>query len=86
MTNQKQHLPEKCLANRWSISARTLQRWRWLGLGPPYMKIGGRVRYSIKDIEDFEEQKFRVDPNDAHKPSKKDLLTTNETNYDSRQN
>lgn len=44
------------LARRWKLSQRTLERWRWLGEGPPYVKIGGRVLYSIEDIEAFEER------------------------------
>ena len=42
------------LAERWTISHRTLERWRWAGEGPAYMKIGGRVVYRIADIEAFE--------------------------------
>lgn len=42
------------LARRWRISPRTLERWRWLRKGPPYMRIGGAVRYQIEDVEAFE--------------------------------
>lgn len=48
------HLNQKGLAERWCISPRTLERWRWLGEGPAYLKIGGRVVYRLKDIEAFE--------------------------------
>ena len=47
-------LNQKELAERWTISHRTLERWRWAGEGPAYMKIGGRVVYGIADIEAFE--------------------------------
>ena len=47
-------LNQKELAERWTISHRTLERWRWAGEGPAYMKIGGRVVYRIADIEAFE--------------------------------
>jgi len=43
------------LARRWKISPRTLERWRWLGEGPRYLKLGGRVLYRVEDIEDFEQ-------------------------------
>jgi predicted site-specific integrase-resolvase len=43
-------LNQKELADRWTISHRTLERWRWAGEGPVYMKIGGRVVYRIADI------------------------------------
>ena len=48
------NLNQKELAERWTISHRTLERWRWAGEGPAYMKIGGRVVYRIADIEAFE--------------------------------
>ncbi len=47
-------LNQKELADRWTISHRTLERWRWAGEGPAYMKIGGRVVYRIADVEAFE--------------------------------
>jgi hypothetical protein len=37
------HLGQADLVERWGVSPRTLERWRWLGFGPRYMKIGGRV-------------------------------------------
>jgi len=42
------------LAARWKISPRTLERWRWIGDGPRFLKIGGRVIYRIEDVEAFE--------------------------------
>lgn len=46
------------LAKRWGISHKTLEKWRWLGVGPRYLKIGTRIRYSITDIELFEASNF----------------------------
>ena len=42
------------LAKRWRISPRTLERWRWLGTGPTYIKVGGRVVYALTDTEAYE--------------------------------
>lgn len=42
------------LAERWSLSPRTLEQWRWRGVGPRYLKLGGRVVYRLEDIEAFE--------------------------------
>lgn len=42
------------LARRWSLSHRTLERWRWEGRGPQYLKIGGRIVYRLADIEAYE--------------------------------
>ncbi|MFN3624674.1 helix-turn-helix domain-containing protein [Elioraea sp.] len=51
------HLTQIELAQRWRISPRTLERWRWLGQGPRYLKIGGRVVYRLEDVEAFEDEK-----------------------------
>ena len=38
-----QHLTQADLARRWRMSERTLEAWRPLNMGPPYLKIVGRV-------------------------------------------
>ena len=52
-------LTQKDLARRWTISPRTLERWRWVGDGPAYMKIGGRVVYRLEDILAYEREQLR---------------------------
>lgn len=47
------------LSRRWNISPRTLERWRWLGSGPRYLKLGGRIRYRIEDILAYEAEHMR---------------------------
>jgi predicted DNA-binding transcriptional regulator AlpA len=54
-----QHIGEKALALRLGMSARTLQRWRWKGKGPNYLKLGGRVVYRISDVEAWEERSLK---------------------------
>ena len=54
------HLNQIDLSRRWSLSPRTLERWRWLREGPEYMKIGGRVRYRLEDIEAYEAEQRRA--------------------------
>jgi hypothetical protein len=54
------HLNQIELSRRWKVSPRTLERWRWLGQGPRFMKIGGRVVYRIEDIEAFEAAQLRM--------------------------
>ena len=63
-----QHLSQSQLAERWSISARTLERWRWLGDGPRFLKLGGRVVYRLGDIEEFEAEKLRANTSAAPIP------------------
>jgi len=53
------HLNQVELARRWSLSHRTLERWRWEGRGPQYLKIGGRVAYRLSDIEAYEASRQR---------------------------
>lgn len=47
-------MTQEQLANRWHLSPRTLEQWRWLGKGPRFLKIGARVLYDDKDIESYE--------------------------------
>jgi len=54
MNNPIKHLHQVDLARRWALSPRTLERWRWLGVGPCYLKVGGRVLYRLEDIEAYE--------------------------------
>jgi predicted site-specific integrase-resolvase len=57
------HLNQVELARRWNISARTLERWRWLGEGPVYLKLGGRVSYRLEDIEYYETTHLHANTN-----------------------
>lgn len=47
------------LASRWSLSVKTLRRWRQEQLGPVFCKLGARVTYLISEIEDFERRVSR---------------------------
>jgi hypothetical protein len=57
-SRQPDHLRQADLAARWRLSPRTLERWRWLKLGPPYLKVGGRVVYRLKDILAYEAEQL----------------------------
>jgi hypothetical protein len=48
------YLNQEEVAARWDISERTLEAWRRQRRGPPYLRIGHRVRYRLADIEAFE--------------------------------
>lgn len=45
-------------------SVRTLQMWRYRGEGPPYIKAGKAVRYSIRDLDAWLLE-HRVEPRKA---------------------
>lgn len=49
-------LVEKELAERWRLKPATLQRWRYEGHGPEFVKLRGRVLYAVATIEAFEVQ------------------------------
>ena len=54
------HLTQLDLARRWRISPRTLERWRWLGQGPAYLKLGAVIAYRLEDVEAFEASQRHV--------------------------
>lgn len=56
-------LDQKSLARRWNISHRTLEAWRHQQRGPLYVRIGGRVRYRLSDIESFEASQLHANTN-----------------------
>jgi hypothetical protein len=53
------HLDQRALSRRWDLSPRTLEKWRTRGLGPAYVKIGGRVRYLLEDVLAYEAEHRR---------------------------
>lgn len=55
----KHCLNQKELARRWGISHRTLERWRYIGQGPAFLKLGGRVLYRLPDVEAFEQSQLQ---------------------------
>lgn len=54
------HISEKDLAARWSISYRTIQRWRSDGGSLPHLKIGKSIRYPLEAVESFEAKNISI--------------------------
>lgn len=54
MEAKVRHLTQRELADRWNKSEATIERYRSDGVGPVYLKIGGKVMYRVEDIEQFE--------------------------------
>jgi predicted DNA-binding transcriptional regulator AlpA len=46
-------LDEHEAAARLNLKVATLRRWRWSGRGPPFIKLGGAVRYLPADVAAF---------------------------------
>ena len=55
-----QHFNQVELSRRWRLSPRTLERWRYQGTGPQYLKVGGRVVYRLEDVEAFEAEQLQA--------------------------
>ena len=53
------HLSQIELAARWHLSPRTLERWRFSGEGPRFVKLSGRVVYRLEDVEAYEADQVR---------------------------
>jgi hypothetical protein len=51
------YLNQRELADRWRISPRTLERWRWRRTGPHFHKLGGKVAYALSDVESYERRR-----------------------------
>lgn len=64
----KTRFTQKELARRWTLSHRTLERWRYTGEGPKFIKLGGRVIYRLEDVEAFEVAQMRGMDHESHRP------------------
>ena len=51
---------QKELAVRWDVSERTLEGWRWRGVGPAFLKLGGRVVYRLEDVLAYEAEHLHL--------------------------
>src|ERR1700750_2527960 len=60
VTDPIRHLNQDDVAQRWSISPRTLERWRWPGQRPRFLKIGGAAVSRLGDIEAYEAEQLRT--------------------------
>jgi predicted site-specific integrase-resolvase len=45
--------PELQTAEKLGVSPRTLQRWRVEGRGPAYRKLGTRIAYAERDLQEY---------------------------------
>ena len=54
-------LDEKAAARFLGVAVQNLRNRRCKRVGPPYVKIGSRVTYLLRDLEDFQ-RAHRIDP------------------------
>ena len=46
------------LAAYWGVKRKTLQKWRSLGIGPIYIKIGARAVYPKEAVQEYEQARI----------------------------
>lgn len=47
-------LDERSAASSLGLTPRTLQSWRWSGIGPSFVRVSARcIRYRISDLEQW---------------------------------
>src|SRR5689334_132908 len=56
----------KELSEIWGIPESTLRYWRGAEIGPPYVKLGGRIKYDLGDVEHYVRVNKRMPSVRAH--------------------
>lgn len=54
LVSEKVFLTAAEVAERWGVARQNLATMRYRGTGPVFTKIGGRIRYGLRDIEAYE--------------------------------
>jgi predicted DNA-binding transcriptional regulator AlpA len=63
-TQPRDLLDTPAAARRLGLQPSTLHSWRWSGRGPRFVKLGGRVRYSAADLDQFIDEHTRTSTSD----------------------
>jgi hypothetical protein len=72
MEHEIRHLTQRELAQRWSKSEATIERYRCDGVGTQYLIIGGKILYRLEDILHFENECLRLSPYAVSPPTQPD--------------
>jgi len=51
--NRRQLVSTKELSEIWGVPESTLRYWRCAEIGPSYVKLGGRIKYDLSDVERY---------------------------------
>jgi hypothetical protein len=54
------------LSGIWGVPESTLRYWRSAETGPPYVKLGGRIKYDLADVERYVRANKRMPSVRAH--------------------
>jgi hypothetical protein len=65
------HLPRRLVSTKelsaiWGTPESTLRYWRCAEVGPPYVKLGGRIKYDLADVELYVRANKRMPSVRAH--------------------
>lgn len=61
---QPVHLNTSEVASRLRVHQRTVERWRRMKVGPPFLKVMGRILYRLSDVEAYEAAQLRLKDSD----------------------
>jgi len=64
--NCRQLISTRELSEIWGVPESTLRYWRSAETGPPYVKLGGRIKYDLADVERYVRAKKRMPSVRAH--------------------
>ena len=62
--SQTKLLTESQVADILNLRVATLRRWRWIGVGPKFFKIGAAVRYHPEQLRDYLAKQVRSSTSD----------------------
>jgi Helix-turn-helix domain len=64
--NCRQLVSTKELSEIWGVPESTLRYWRSAETGPAYVKLGGRIKYDLADVERYVRANKRMPSVRAH--------------------
>ncbi len=63
---RRQLVSTKELSEIWGVPESTLRYWRSAEIGPTYVKLGGRIKYDLADVEHYVRANKRMPSVRAH--------------------
>jgi hypothetical protein len=64
--SRRQLVSTKELSEIWGVAESTLRYWRCAEIGPIYVKLGGRIKYDLADVDRYVRANKRMPSVRAH--------------------
>ena len=64
--SRRQLVSTKELSEIWGVPESTLRYWRCAEIGPTYVRLGGRIKYDLADVERYVRANKRMPSVRAH--------------------